>query len=51
MEYGDVTYMLTDKESLPDSPEGTADVDRVQVSLALWPLQYYTKVQDLFGSI
>lgn len=48
VEYGDVTFMLPDKEGVPGALQGTADVDRSQVSLTLRSDQDYTKVQDLF---
>ncbi|KAA9404617.1 DUF499 domain-containing protein [Haloarcula hispanica] len=48
VEYGDVTFMLPDKEGIPGALQGTADVDRTQVSLTLRSEQDYTKVQDLF---
>jgi hypothetical protein len=48
VEYGDVTFMLPDREGIPSALQGTADVDRTQVSLTLRSDQDYTKVQDLF---
>jgi len=48
VDYGDVTFMLPGKEGVPGSLQGTADVDRTQVSLTLRSEQDYTKVQDLF---
>jgi len=48
VDYGDVTFMLPDKEGVPGSLQGTADVERTQVSLTLRSEQEYTKVQDLF---
>ncbi|MHC3382035.1 DUF499 domain-containing protein [Haloarcula sp. H-GB5] len=48
VEYGDVTFMLPDKEGIPGALQGTADVDRTQVSLTLRSEQDYAKVQDLF---
>jgi len=48
VEYGDVTFMLPDKEGVPGALQGTADVERAQVSLTLRSEQDYTKVQDLF---
>jgi|GEM_PF-2142567 len=48
VEYGDVTFMLPDREGVPGSLQGTADVERAQVSLTLRSGQDYTKVQDLF---
>jgi hypothetical protein len=48
VEYGDVTFMLPDREGIPGALQGTADVDRTQVSLTLRSEQDYTKVQDLF---
>jgi hypothetical protein len=40
--------MLPDKEGIPGALQGTADVERTQVSLTLRSEQDYTKVQDLF---
>jgi hypothetical protein len=48
VEYGDVTFMLPDKEGVPGALQGTADIERTQVSLTLRSEQDYTKVQDLF---
>ncbi|WP_049982438.1 DUF499 domain-containing protein [Halorubrum sp. BV1] len=48
VEYGDVTFMLPDREGIPSALQGTADVERSQVSLTLRSGQDYTKVQDLF---
>jgi hypothetical protein len=48
VEYGDVTFMLPDREGIPSALQGTADVDRTQVSLTLRSEQDYTKVQDMF---
>ncbi len=48
VDYGDVTFMLPDKEGVPGALQGTVDVDRTQVSLTLRSEQDYTKVQDLF---
>jgi hypothetical protein len=48
VEYGDVTFMLPDREGIPSVLQGTADVERTQVSLTLRSEQDYTKVQDLF---
>ena len=48
VEYGDVTFMLPDREGIPGTLQGTADVERTQVSLTLRSEQDYTKVQDLF---
>jgi hypothetical protein len=48
VEYGDVTFMLPDREGVPSALQGTADVDRTQVSLTLRSEQDYTKVQDMF---
>ena len=48
VEYGDVTFMLPDREGVPGALQGTADVERTQVSLTLRSEQDYTKVQDLF---
>ncbi|MDH5020349.1 DUF499 domain-containing protein [Halobacterium rubrum] len=48
VEYGDVTFMLPDKEGVPGALQGTADVERTQVSVTLRSEQDYTKVQDLF---
>lgn len=48
VEYGDVTFMLPDREGIPSALQGTADIDRTQVSLTLRSEQDYTKVQDLF---
>jgi len=49
VEYGDVTFMLPDRGGVPGALQGTADVERTQVSLTLRSGQDYTKVQDLFG--
>ncbi|WP_440992066.1 DUF499 domain-containing protein [Haloarchaeobius baliensis] len=35
VDYGDVTFMLPDREGIPGALQGTADVDRTQVSLTL----------------
>jgi hypothetical protein len=48
VEYGDVTFMLPDREGVPGALQGTADVEKTQVSLTLRAEQDYTKVQDLF---
>ena len=48
VEYGDVTFMLPDREGIPGALQGTADVERTQVSLTLRSEQDYTKIQDLF---
>jgi hypothetical protein len=48
VDYGDVTFMLPDREGVPGALQGTADVERTQVSLTLRSGQDYTKVQDLF---
>jgi len=48
VEYGDVTFMLPDREGVPGALQGTADIERSQVSLTLRSEQDYTKVQDLF---
>jgi hypothetical protein len=48
VEYGDVTFMLPEREGVPGALQGTADVERTQVSLTLRSEQDYTKVQDLF---
>ena len=48
VEYGDVTFMLPDREGVPSALQGTADVERSQVSLTLRSEQDYTKIQDLF---
>jgi hypothetical protein len=48
VDYGDITFMLPDKEGVPGALQGTADVERTQVSLTLRSGQDYTKVQDLF---
>jgi hypothetical protein len=40
--------MLPDREGVPGALQGTADVERTQVSLTLRSEQDYTKVQDLF---
>jgi len=48
VEYGDVTFMLPDREGTPSVLQGTADIERTQVSLTLQSGQDYTKVQDLF---
>ncbi|MFC6952872.1 DUF499 domain-containing protein [Halorubellus litoreus] len=48
VEYGDVTFMLPDREGIPSALQGTAGVDRTQISLTLRSGQDYTKVQDLF---
>jgi hypothetical protein len=48
VEYGDVTFMLPDREGIPNALQGTADVERTQVSLTLRSEQDYTQIQDLF---
>lgn len=48
VDYGDVTFMLPDREGVPGALQGTADIERTQVSLTLRSGQEYTKVQDLF---
>ncbi len=48
VEYGDVTFMLPERDGVPGVLQGTADVDRAQVSLTLRSEQDYTKVQDMF---
>ena len=48
VEYGDVTFMLPDREGVPGVLQGTADIERTQVSLTLRSEGDYTKVQDLF---
>ena len=48
VEYGDVTFMLPDRDGVPGALQGTAEVERTQVSLTLRSEQDYTKVQDLF---
>ncbi|MCD2204530.1 DUF499 domain-containing protein [Halobacterium sp. KA-6] len=48
VDYGDITFMLPDKEGVPGALQGTADVERSQVSLTLRSGQDYTRVQDLF---
>jgi hypothetical protein len=48
VEYGDVTFMLPDREGIPSALQGTADVERTQVSLTLRSEQDYTRVQDMF---
>jgi len=35
VDYGDVTFMLPDREGVPGALQGTADVERTQVSLTL----------------
>lgn len=40
--------MLPDKEGVPSALQGTADVDRTQMSLTLRSGQNYAKVQDMF---
>lgn len=48
VDYGDVTFMLPEKQGIPSALQGTANVERTQVSLTLRSEQDYTKVQDLF---
>lgn len=48
VDYGDVTFMLPEREGIPSALQGTAEVDRTQVSLTLRAGQEYTNVQDLF---
>jgi hypothetical protein len=48
VEYGDVTFILPDRDGIPGALQGTADVERTQVSLTLRSEQDYTKVQDMF---
>jgi hypothetical protein len=40
--------MLPDRDGIPGALQGTADVDRTQISLTLRSEQDYTKIQDLF---
>jgi hypothetical protein len=40
--------MLPDREGIPSALQGTADVERAQISLTLQSEQDYTKVQDMF---
>jgi hypothetical protein len=48
VEYGDVTFIQPDREGVPGALQGTADVDRTQVSSTLRSGQDYTQVQDMF---
>jgi hypothetical protein len=48
VEVGDVTFMLPNREGVPGSLQGTADVEKTQVTLTLQSEQDYTKVQDMF---
>jgi hypothetical protein len=48
VEYGDVTFMLPNKEGVPSELRETASVERTQVSLTLQSGQDCTKIQDLF---
>ncbi len=48
VDYGDVTFMLPDKDGVPGAIQGTVDVERTQVNLTLNSGQEYTNVQDLF---
>jgi hypothetical protein len=48
IEYGDVTFILPDREGVPGVLQGTADIERTQVSLTLRSEQDYTKAQDMF---
>jgi hypothetical protein len=48
VEYGDVTFMLSEEDGVPSALQGTANVERTQVSLTLRSGQDYTNVQDLF---
>lgn len=48
VEYGDITFMLPDRDGVPGALQGTADIERTQVSLTLRAEQDYTKIQDLF---
>jgi hypothetical protein len=48
VEVGDITFMLPDREGIPSALQGTADVERTQISLTLQSGQDYTKVQDMF---
>jgi hypothetical protein len=48
VEYGDVTFMLPGRDGVPGDLQGTADIERTQVSLTLRSEQDYTKVQDMF---
>ena len=48
VEVGDLTFMLPDREGIPSALQGTADVERTQISLTLQSEQDYTKVQDMF---
>ena len=48
VEYGDITFILPERDGIPGMLQGTADVERTQVSLTLRSEQDYTKVQDMF---
>jgi hypothetical protein len=48
VEVGDITFILRDREGVPGALQGTADVEKTQVTLTLQSEQDYTKVQDLF---
>jgi hypothetical protein len=48
VDYGDVTFMLPEREGVPSALQGAAEVERTQVNLTLRSGQEYTKVQDLF---
>ena len=48
MYYRPIYTIFSDKEVVPGALQGTADIDRTQVSLTLRSEQDYTKVQDLF---
>jgi hypothetical protein len=40
--------MLPDREGIPSALQGTADIERTQLSLTLRSEQDYTSIQDLF---
>jgi hypothetical protein len=48
VEYGDVTFTWPNSDGVPSDLDGTADVERTQISLTLRSGQTYTKIQDLF---
>lgn len=46
--YGDVSFMLPEREGIPSSLQGTASVVETRISLTLASEQDYTHVQDMF---
>jgi hypothetical protein len=48
VDYGDVTFMLPEREGVPSALQEAAEVERTQVNLTLRSDQEYTNVADLF---